>query len=127
MIVMMFIMLLMFVLTRVMLTLVHVFLIRNPFKVGLEFALALTLRQRAHLHVDVTTGHLRLLVSVAHSDKVGFDLGGQSMAQLLVGHLAATELKLDAHFVTFSQEIFCVDDLDEVIMRINANAEFQLL
>jgi hypothetical protein len=49
------------------------------------------------------------------------------MAKLLVGHLTPTELELDTHFVPFSQEVFCMDDLDEIIMRINADAELQLL
>jgi hypothetical protein len=127
MIVVMIIMFVMLVLTRVMFAVVNVLLLGDTLEVGLELALALALRQRAHLHVDVTSSHLRLLVGVAHGHKVALDLGCEGVTQFLVSHLAPTELKLDAHFVTFSEEVFRVDDLDQVVMRINADAELELL
>ncbi len=48
----------------------------DAFEVRLELALALTLRQRAELHVDVTTRHARILVNVAHRQEVCLDLLG---------------------------------------------------
>lgn len=121
------IMFIMLVFAWIMVTLVHVFFVRDTFEMDLELALALALRQRAHLHVDVTASHLGLLVGMTHGDQVSLDLSSQGMAEFLVGHLTATELQLDAYLVAFRQEIFRVDDLDQVVMRVNADTEFQLL
>lgn len=49
------------------------------------------------------------------------------MTELLMRHLATTELKLNAHLVTFSEEVFSVDDFDLVVVRVDTNTEFQLL
>lgn len=99
----------------------------DAFEVGFEFTLPLLLGQRADLHVDVTPCHFWLLIHMSHVEKIFFDLFCQGVTEFLMGDLATTELKLDAHFVTFGEEIFSVDDLDEVVVRIDADAEFQLL
>jgi len=44
-----------------------------------------------------------------------------------MGHLTTSELKLDAHLVAFSKEVFRMHDLDPVVMGINANTEFHFL
>lgn len=104
-----------------------VFVVGDAFEVGLEFAMPLPLRERADLHVDVSPRHLGILIDVAHGQEVLFDLERQGVPEFLVSHLAATELKLDADFVAFCQEVFGVHDLDLVIMRVDADAEFHLL
>lgn len=127
MILVVILMFVMLVLTWVMLTLVHVFFIRHTLEVSLELTVTLTFRQRTHLHVDVTTCHLRLLVGMTHGGQIGFDLGRQLVAEFLVCHLTTTELKLNADLVTFGEEVFCMDDLDQVIVRIDADTELQFL
>lgn len=123
----MVVMLIVLVFAWVMITLVDVLLVGHAFEVSLELTMTLALWERAHLHIDVTTRHLGLLIGMTHGDEIVFDLGSEGMAEFLVGHLAATELELDAHLVTFREEIFRVDDLDEVIVGINADAEFEFL
>ncbi len=49
------------------------------------------------------------------------------MPQLLVSHLATTELKLDAHFVAFREKVLSVRDFDEVVVRVDADPELHLL
>lgn len=49
------------------------------------------------------------------------------MPKLLVCHLTATELELNAHFVPFGQEVFGMDDFDVVIVGINPDTEFHFL
>ncbi len=44
-----------------------------------------------------------------------------------MGHLPTTELQLNAHLVTFCEEIFGMRDLDQIIMRVDADAEFHFL
>jgi hypothetical protein len=95
--------------------------------VRLELALALTLRQRTELHVDVTTGHTRILIDVAHGEQIGLDLLGKLVAKLLMRHLTTTKLELDAHLVTFGKKVFGMRDLDQVVMRVDADAEFHFL
>lgn len=122
------VMLIMLVLARIMAFHVEdVLVLSDPFKVSLELALALALRQRTELHVDVTAGHAGILIDVAHGEQVCLDLFGQLMPELLMGHLTATELKLDAHLVTFRKEVFGMRDLDQIIMRVDADAEFHFL
>ena len=104
-----------------------VVMLGDALEMGLELAMTLLARKRADLHVDVTPGHFRLLVALAHRFKVFLDLAGEQMAKLLMGHLAATELELDAHFVPFGEEVLGVGDLDEVIVRIDADTELHLL
>ena len=117
-----------FVFTRIVPFCVQdVLVLRDAFEMRLEFAVALALRQRAELHVDVTTGHARLLIEVPHGDKVLFDLLGEQMPKFLMRHLTAAELELDAHLVAFSEEVFGVRDLDQVVMRIDTDAELHLL
>ena len=99
----------------------------DTFEVRLELALALTLRQRTELHVDVTARHARILIDVAHGEQVGLDLFGKQVTQLLMRHLATTELQLDTHLVAFREEVFSMRDLDQVIMRVDADAEFHFL
>ena len=99
----------------------------DALEMGLELAMTLLARKRADLHVDVTPGHFRLLVALAHRFKVFLDLAGEQMAEFLMGHLTAAELELDAHLVSFGEEVFGVGDLDEVIVRINADTELHLL
>lgn len=126
--VVMIIVLIMLVLTRVMIPMkVMLMMLGDAFEVRLEFAMALLARERADLHVDVSTGHFRLLIALAHRFEVLLDLAGELMAEFLVSHLTATELELDAHLVTFGQEVLSVGDLDEVVMRIDADAELHLL
>lgn len=129
MIIMVVIVLIMLVLTGIMPLFVvdDVLMFRDAFEVRLELALALTFRQRTELHVDVTARHTRILIHVPHGQQVGLDLFGQQVTQLLMRHLTATELQLDPHLVTFRQEVFRVRDLDQVIMRIDADAEFHFL
>ena len=92
-----------------------------------ELARALTLRVGRHLHDDVTTGHLGLHVRMSHGGQIRLDPLGKLITEFLVGHLATTELELDAHLVPIKQEVFRMNDLDEVVMRINANTELHLL
>lgn len=101
--------------------------IRDAFEMGLELAMTLTFRQRADLHVDVTACHLGILIHVAHRQKIFLNTGSEGVAQLLMRHLAATKLKLNAHFMTFREKVFRVDDFDLVVVRVDADAEFQLL
>lgn len=123
----MVVMLIVLIFAWVMITLVDVLLVCHTLKVSLELTMTLALWERAHLHIDVTASHLGLLIGMTHGDEIVFDLCCQGMAEFLVGHLAATELELDAHLVTFREEIFRVDDLDEVIVGINADTEFEFL
>ena len=53
-----------------------VFVLCDAFKVSLELTLSLALRQRTDLHIDVTTGHFRLLVEMSHGEQIFFDLVG---------------------------------------------------
>ena len=57
----------MLVLARIMpLAMQDVLVLRDTFEVRLELALALPLRQRTELHVDVTASHAWILVHVPH-------------------------------------------------------------
>lgn len=128
MIVVVMILLIVFVLTRIVTFMVKdILVLCDALKMLLELALTLTFGQRAELHIDVTTGHARILVKVPHGDKVLFDLLGKQMSEFLMRHLTAAELELDAHLVTFGEEVFGVRDLDQVIMRIDTDAELHLL
>lgn len=116
------------VLTRVMIPVkVVLMVLSDAFEMRLELAMTLLPRKRADLHVDVSPGHLGLLITLAHSLQVFLDLARELVAKLLVRHLAASKLKLDAHLVTFGEEILRVGYLDEVVMRIDADAELHLL
>lgn len=127
-VIMVIIILIVLVLARIMTVMMHHFvMLGDAFEVRLELALALALRQRTELHVDVTTRHARILIHMAHGEKVFLDLLRELMPELLMRHLAATELKLDAHLVAFRQEVFGVRDLDQVVMRVDADAEFHFL
>ncbi len=118
----------MLVLTRIVTFMMQdVMMLGDTFQVCSELTMALTLRERTDLHVDIATCHARLLINVPHREKITFDLNGKLMPQFLVSHLAATELELDTHFVTFREEVFRVSDLDQVIMRVDADTEFHLL
>lgn len=64
---------------------------------------------------------------MAHGHKIFFDLIGQSKSELLMSHLTTAELKLDTHLMTFSKEVFRMNNLDPVIMWIDSNTEFQFL
>lgn len=102
-------------------------MLRDAFEMRFELAVALLTRKRADLHVDVASSHLWLLIALAHGLEIVFDFRCQFMAQLLVGHLTTTKLQLDAHLMPLGQKVFGVDDLDEIVMRIDANPEFHLL
>ena len=116
------------VLTRIMPIFVEdVLMLCDAFKVRLEFALALALRQRTELHVDVTPGHTGILIDVPHSQQVCLDLLGKQVTELLMRHLTTTELQLDAYLVPFRKEVFGMRDLDQVIMWVDADAEFHFL
>ncbi len=104
-----------------------VVMLGDAFEMGLELTMTLLARKRADLHVDVTPGHFRLLVALAHRFEVFLDLAGEQMTKFLMGHLAAAELELNAHLVPFGEEVFGVGDLDEVIVRIDADTELHLL
>lgn len=81
------------VLTRIMLVMMlDVRLGRDPLEMGLEFAVPLLFRQGTDLHVDVSTGHLGLLVDMPHGVQVLLDTLGQLMPELLVRHLTPLEL-----------------------------------
>lgn len=122
------IILIMLVLTRIMTFLMFdVLMLGDAFEVRLELTMTLLARQRTDLHVDVAARHLRLLIALPHGLQVLFDLPGKLMSKLLVSHLTATELKLDAHLVTFGEEVFRVNDLDMIVVRIDSNAELHLL
>lgn len=124
----MVILIIMLVFARVMPLFVEdVLVFSDTFKVRLELALALTLGQRTELHVDVTASHTWILIDVAHGQQVGLDLFGKQVAEFLMRHLATTELQLDAHLVAFREEVFRMRDLDQVIMRVDADAEFHFL
>lgn len=129
MVIIVMIFILMLVLARIMtfLVMLDVFMIGDTFEVSLELTLTLTLRQRTNLHVDVATSHLGFLIDMSHGQQVFLDPSGQCMTQLLVRHLTPTELKLNAHFMTFSEEVFRMSDFDFVIVRVDADTEFQLL
>ncbi len=122
------VMLIMLVLTRIMTFLMEdVLVLGDAFEMRLELTLALALGQRAELHVDVAACHARILIDVPHVDQVCLDLLGQQVPELLMRHLATTELQLDAYLVSFREEVFGVRDLDQVIMRVDADAEFHFL
>ena len=126
--VVMMIVVVMLVLTRIMPLMVQdVLVFGHALEMRLELALALALRQRAELHVDVSARHARILIDMPHGEQVLFDLLRQLMPKLLMRHLAPSELKLDAHLVTFREEVFGMRDLDQVIMRVDADAELHLL
>ncbi len=75
---MMIIMLIVLVFTRVMpLVMDDVLVLGDAFEMRLELALALALRQRAELHIDVTTRHARILINVPHGQQIFFNLLGQ--------------------------------------------------
>lgn len=99
----------------------------DAFEVRLELTMALLTRQWADLHVDVTTCHFRLLIDMAHGEKVSLDLLRQLMTQFLMRHLTTAELKLDAHLVAFGEEVFRMHDLDQIVMWVDADAEFHFL
>ena len=126
MIIIVMVFMIMLVFTRVMtfFVMLDVTVISDAFKVCLELTMTLTLRQRADLHVDVTSSHLRILVHMPHGQEVFLDAGSEGMPKLLMRHLATTELKLNTHFMTFGKEVFSVDDFDLVVVRIDTNAEF---
>jgi len=128
MIIMVIVMLIVLVLARIMPLVVNdVLVFSDTFEVGLELALTLALGQRTELHVDVTARHARILIDVAHGEQVGLDLFGKQVTELLMRHLATAELQLDTHLVAFREEVFRMRDLDQVIMRIDADAEFHFL
>ncbi len=128
MIVMKVVVLIMLVLTRIVsFVMLDVLVFSDTFEVRLELALALALRQGTELHVDVTARHARILIYVTHGQQVCLDLFRKQVTELLVRHLATTELQLDAHLVTFREEVFSMRDLDQVIMRVDADAEFHFL
>ena len=128
MVIVVMIILIVLVLARIMAFLMlDVVMLGDAFEVRLELTMALLTGQRADLHVDVTTCHLRLLIDMAHGEKIGLDLLRQLMAQLLMRHLTTAELKLDAHLVAFSEEVLGMHDFDQVIMRVDADAEFHFL
>lgn len=127
-IVMKVVVLIMLVLTRIVsFVMLDVLVFSDTFEVRLELALALALRQGTELHVDVTACHARILINVAHGQQVCLDLFRKQVTKLLMRHLATTELQLDAHFVAFREEVFSMRDLDQVIMRVDADAEFHFL
>ena len=128
MIIVMIVMLIMLVLTWIMPLIVEdVLVVGDAFEVRLELALALALWQRAELHIDVTTRHPRILIHMPHVQEIFLDLLGQQVTEFLMRHLAATELQLDAYLVPFREEVFGVCDLDQVIMRVDTDAEFHFL
>lgn len=127
-VIMMMIILIVLILARVVpLLVLDVVMFGDALEVGLELAVALLSWKGAHLHVDVASGHPRLLVAMAHGFEIFLDRLSQLMAEFLVGHLAAAELELDAHLVTFCEEVFRVYDLDVIVMRVDADAELKLL
>lgn len=99
----------------------------DAFEMDLELTVPLLFGQWADLHVDISPGHFGLLIHMAHVQKIFFDLFGERVAEFLMGDLTAAELKLDAHFMTFCEEVFGVGNLDQVVVRVDADAEFQLL
>ncbi len=124
----MMILLIMLVFTRVVaLLMLNVILGSDTLEMSLELAVPLLFRQRTHLHVDVSSGHLGLLVHMSHGVQILLDPLGELMPKFLVRHLTPLELKLNAHLVTFRQEVFGVDNLDVVIVGIDADAELQFL
>lgn len=127
-IVMVIIVVIVLVLTRVMpLAVLDVGLGGDAFQVSLELAVPLLLRKRTDLHVDVSTGHLRLLIHMPHVVQVFFDPLGKLMTKLLVGHLTSFELELNAHLVSFSQEVLRMKDFDMIVVRVDADTELQFL
>lgn len=128
MLIVVIVMLVMLVLARIMPFLVNdVLVLGDAFEVSLELTLALALWQRTELHVDVTTRHARILIDMPHGQQVFLDLLGQQVTKLLMRHLPSAELQLDAHLVPFCQEVFSMRDLNQVIMRVDADAEFHFL
>ena len=68
MIILVVIVLIVLVFTRVMpFVMDDVLVLSDAFEVGLELALALTLWQRADLHVDISTSHFWLLIEKPHA------------------------------------------------------------
>lgn len=92
-----------------------------------EFPDALLFGQRGDLHVDVTPGHLRLLIGVPHLHEIFTNALGQLKTNFLVSHLTALELQLQANLVAVGEELLSMENLDEVIVRINPDTELQLL
>lgn len=128
MVVIMVIMLIMAILARVVTFMIFVvMMLGHPLEMRLEFAVALLGGQRADLHVDVATSQFGLLVTLPHGLEVLLDLGGEFMAEFLVSHLAAAELQLDSHLMTFREEILGMGDLDEVVMGVDADTELEFL
>ena len=128
MMIVMMVILVMLVFARIVSFLMEDFtVLSDAFKVRLKLAVTLTLRQRTDLHVDVSAGHPRFLIDMAHGKKIFFDLFCQHMPKLLVRHLPAAELKLNAHLVAFGQEVFGVRDLDQVVVRVDADPELHFL
>ncbi len=120
--------LIMTILARVMPVLVvRILGLGDALEMRLELAVALLPRQWADLQVDISTCHFGLLIAVTHGVQVFLDAGSQGMPQLLVRDLAPAELQLHTHLVALSEEVLGVEDLDVVVVRINANAELQFL
>lgn len=94
------------------------------FEVG-EFADALALWEWGELHVDVAACHFGILVDMSHGAEVVADAFGEFEADFLVSHLAAFELELDANFVAFVEEVFGVGEFDQIVVRVDADAEFE--
>lgn len=92
-----------------------------------KFADALLFGQGRDLHVDVATGHLRLLIGVSHLHEVLTNAFGQLETDFLVSHLTALELQLQAHLVAIGEEFLGMENLDEIIVRIDPDPEFELL
>ncbi len=88
---------------------------------------ALLFRQGRDLHVDVTTSHLRLLIGMSHLHQVLTNTFGQLETNFLVSHLTALKLQLQAHLVSFSEELLGMKNLDEVIVRIDPDSELEFL
>ena len=117
-----------FILTRIMIPMkVVLMMLGDALEMRFELAMTLLPGKRADLHVDVSTCHLGLLITLAHRFEVFLNLAGKLVAELLMRHLAAAELELDAHLVTFGEEVLGMGDLDEVVMRVDADAELHLL
>ena len=114
--------------TRIVpLVVLDVLMFCHTLEVCLELAVTLLSGERTELHIDVTPRHTRFLIAVPHGDQIFFDLLRQLMTQFLMRHLTTTKLELNPHLMALSEEVFRVDDLDHVVMRIDADAELHFL
>jgi len=92
-----------------------------------EAAFALGDRERRKGHADALADELGLHLDMGHRGEVALDALHEGHAQLLVRHLAATELEVNLELVALVQEALGAADLREIVVVVNIDPEFDFL